>query len=159
MQARSSKHLIDRKVTRERKSLKILLIDNRADDVSLLRAAFRALHIRHRLTVARNTKDALSTLRVAGSAKNLPALILLDVKIAQPDEPNGFELLRMIRRKLRVIPIIVLAGSEDERDVYHAYDLGANAYMCKPAAEFVDIIGDFDRFWLRCARLPGNRPA
>ena len=135
--------------------LKILLIDNNVTDVSLFRIAFRDLRIRHKLQVVHNGKAALKILG-GRSPKNWPTLIVLDAKMPGVKMQDGFGILGAIRKnvKLRVIPIIVLCSSHDECDVYRAYELGANAYMCKPQDDFVDVIGDFDRFWLRCARLP-----
>jgi len=83
----------------------------------------------------------------------LPALIMLDLNLPKMD---GFEILRTIRgdSKLRVIPVIVLSSSSEERQVRRAYELGAIAYVVKPMNDFVDLVGDLERFWLRRAELP-----
>ena len=69
---------------------------------------------------------------------------------------DGFELLSAIRDnpKLRIIPVVVVSSSTNPEDVARAYALGANAYVAKPEQNFLDLVGDFDRFWLRRARLP-----
>jgi len=128
-----------------------LLIDNNVTDCCLFEEAFSALRIRHELQIARDSAEALALLNVDISARSLPALIVLDVKI-----PQGLRLLRAVRRKpkLRAIPIIVLTTSRDDVDVYRAYENGASAYVSKPLDDFVDLVGDLDRFWLRRARLP-----
>ena len=86
----------------------------------------------------------------------LPDLILLDINMPKVD---GFEVLSTIRQSpnLRTIPVIILSSSCEERDVYRAYDLGANCYLSKPMEEFADLVGDFNRFWLKRARLPVHR--
>ena len=58
------------------------------------------------------------------------------------------------QRKLRSIPVIVFSSSSDRSQVQRAYQMGANAYIAKPMNDFVDLVGDFARFWLQRAELP-----
>jgi CheY-like chemotaxis protein len=92
-------------------------------------------------------------LRSAESGNQLPALILLDIDLPKMD---GFEVLGAIRAdpRQRAIPVIVFTASPDQRQVRRAYELGANAYVCKPLDQFVDVVGDLERFWLQRAQLP-----
>jgi CheY-like chemotaxis protein len=92
-------------------------------------------------------------LHAAAEHQVLPALILLDLNLPKLD---GFEVLRAIRAdaRLRAIPVVVVSSSSDGRQVRQAYELGANAYMVKPLNDFVDLVGDFERFWLQRAELP-----
>ena len=151
MPAQASKRLSGPKTSRAGKTLKILLVDNNVTDCCLFEEAFCALRIRHELQIARDDAEAFALLKVDVSSRSLPALIVLDVNI-----PKGFRFLRAIRRKpkLRAIPIIVLTSSDNDGDVHQAYEHGASAYVCKPLDDFVDLVGDIDRFWLRRARLP-----
>jgi chemotaxis family two-component system response regulator Rcp1 len=132
--------------------MKILLVDDSEADVYLFQEAFRAVQSVHELEVARDGEEALQQLRAAGS-ELLPALILLDLNLPKVD---GFEILRAMRSdsKLRVIPVIVVSSSWNKREVRRAYEMGANAYIVKPLDDFVDLVGDFERFWLRRAELP-----
>jgi CheY-like chemotaxis protein len=133
--------------------MKILLVDDSDADVYLFQEAFRGLQSVHELEVARDGEQALQHLHAAAGPEYLPAMILMDLNLPKVD---GFEVLRAIREdpKLRAIPVIVLSSSSDERQVYRAYEMGANAYVVKPMNDFVDLVGDFERFWLRRAELP-----
>jgi CheY-like chemotaxis protein len=135
------------------KRLKILLIDSNEADVYLFQEAFRVLRAVHELQIARDGEQALAGLRTAESGNQLPALILLDIDLPKVD---GFEVLRAIRAgpRQRAIPVIVFTASPDQRQVRRAYELGANAYVCKPLDHLVDVVGDLERFWLRRAQLP-----
>ena len=136
-----------------KKRMKILLVDDSETDLYLFQEAFRALHSIHELEVVRNGEEALQHLHAAAGKQAVPALIVLDLSLPKMD---GFEVLRAIRAdsKLRAIPVIVFSSSSNERQVYRAYELGANAYMVKPLDNFVDLVGDLERFWLRRAELP-----
>ena len=133
--------------------MKILLVDDSDADVYLFQEAFRGLQNVHELEVARDGEQALQHLHVATGNKYLPALILLDLNLPKMD---GFEILRTIRAdpKLCAIPVVVFSSSSDRSQVYRAYEMGANAYVVKPMNDFVDLVGDFERFWLRRAELP-----
>ena len=133
--------------------MKILLIDDSEADVYLFQEAFRGLQSIHELEIARDGEGALQHLHAAATRQDLPALILLDLNLPKL---NGFEVLRAIRAdsRLRLVPVIVVSSSSDVRQVRQAYELGANAYMVKPLADFVDLVGDFERFWLQRAELP-----
>ena len=140
-------------VQMRRKGMKILLVDDSEADVYLFQEAFRAVQSLHELEIARDGDEALQYLHAAGGKEHLPDLIMLDLNLPRVD---GFEVLRAIRAdpKLRVIPVIVLSSSSNERQVYRAYEMGANAYVVKPMNDFVDLVGDFERFWLQRAELP-----
>jgi chemotaxis family two-component system response regulator Rcp1 len=133
--------------------MKILLIDDSDADIYLFEEAFRALQTMHEIEIARDGEEALQHLQAAAANGLLPALILLDLNLPKMD---GFQVLGAIRSdsKLRVIPVIIISSSSDKRQVYRAYEMGANAYMVKPLDDFVDLVGDFENFWLQRAELP-----
>src|SRR5947207_3279763 len=98
----------------------ILLVEDRADDIRLVRRAFRQLQICNPLYVVTDGEEAFAYLVGIGKYSNreqypLPDLILLDLKLPKMD---GFELLALIRKRpeLNPIRIIVLTSSEDIRD-------------------------------------------
>ena len=120
----------------------------------MIQESFRALRIRHELEFAYHGREAMKML--TEPLATLPDIVLLDVNMPGMD---GFELLAAIRKdpKLKLIPVVVLSSSANEADIQRAYALGANAYMPKPMEDFLDLVGDFDRFWLKRARLPKNK--
>ena len=133
--------------------MKVLLVDDNHADVRLIRESFRVLRIRHDLEIANSGDEAMKLLKGREPPAQLPDIILLDINMPGMD---GFDLLRAIRRdlKLQITPVIVLSSSANEGDIQRAYSLGANAYMSKPMDDFLALVDDFDRFWLKRARLP-----
>jgi len=145
----SVQHLSRRQPRSDARRLKILLAEDNDVDVWLFREAFQALGLPHQLEIAPDGEQALARLRT----RPLPDLILLDLNMPKLD---GFEVLSAIRAdpKLCLIPVIILSSSRDPKDVRRAQQLGANSYLCKSTEDFSDLVGDFDRYWLRRAELP-----
>lgn len=89
------------------------------------------------------------------SEKPLPQLILLDLNLPRKD---GREALRAIKRsvRLRRIPILILTTSRSSNDVRLAYDLGANAFLCKPVgfSALTELMTSLTDFWLTRVELP-----
>jgi CheY-like chemotaxis protein len=115
-------------------SIDILLVEDDPGDVHLALAVFRALRIEDRCVVVNDGEEALDYLHSRGlfvkRPPGMPRLILLDLKMRRM---NGFELLQQIKQddKLKVIPVVALTSSREERDVERAYDLAVNGYVVK----------------------------
>jgi len=115
-------------------SIDILLVEDDPGDVHLALAVFRALRIEDRCVVVNDGEEALDYLHSRGlfvqRPPGMPRLILLDLKMRRM---NGFELLQQIKNddKLKVIPVVALTSSREERDVERAYDLSVNGYVVK----------------------------
>lgn len=135
----------------------ILLVEDNPGDVALTRAAFEEAKLLNRLVVAGDGEQAVNVLRerAAGAARDLPALILLDLNLPRID---GREVLSIIKEDaaLRLIPVIVLTSSSAERDIAESYELGVNAYVTKPLAidDFLAAVRSIGNFWLTIATLP-----
>jgi CheY-like chemotaxis protein len=121
-------------------AIDILLVEDDPGDVYLALAVFRALQMAERCVVVNDGEDAMDFLRSSGRfsqrAPGLPRLILLDLKMPRM---NGFELLQQIKAdiRLKLIPVVALTSSREERDVERAYDLSVNGYVVK-GIDFVD---------------------
>jgi len=81
-------------------------------------------------------------------APSNPAVLLLDLKLPKID---GLEILQQIKsdEKLKMIPVVVLTSSREEKDMVASYKLGVNAYVVKPVDfhEFVNAIKELGVFW------------
>ncbi len=138
----------------------ILLVEDREDDVILVRKAFTAALITNPLEVVRDGEEAIAYLAGEGKYSNrteypLPWLVLLDIKMPRVD---GFEVLKWIRQQpgLKSVIVIVLTSSEQIRDVNQAYHLGANSFMIKPG-DFLNAIRMsrlIHEYWLHHNRFP-----
>ena len=113
----------------------ILVVEDREDDVILLRRAFRVAGILNPVMVVRTGEEAASYLAGEGNYRRrsefpLPQLILLDLKLPEMD---GFEVLEWVRsqKEFSGIVVIVLTSSDSMKDIKQAYDLGANSFIVK----------------------------
>ncbi len=88
-----------------------------------------------------------------------PTISLLDLNLPKKD---GRSVLADVKadEALKRIPVVVLTTSAADEDVYRAYGLHANCYICKPVdfGTFVRIINSLERFWLSTVRLPPKTP-
>jgi CheY-like chemotaxis protein len=146
----------------------ILLVEDSAADVRLLREALRSAGTPCDLYVAVDGEQGLAALRDGlpgvggrdGAGVGGPAradLVLLDLNLPRK---GGLELLDDIRADpvLRLLPVIVLTTSRADRDVRGAYARGANCYIVKPVDfdQFREVVDAIERLWLRVAVLPPN---
>src|SRR5512141_595267 len=135
----------------------ILLIEDNPMDVDLTRRAFARRKLVNPLEIARDGPEALDYIRRWESGDLLPVVILLDLKLPKLD---GLEVLRRFKSHpvARVIPVVVLSTSAEERDIQTAYQLGANSYIVKPVDfdRFMDVAAQIDQYWLLLNRAPGR---
>jgi CheY-like chemotaxis protein len=131
---------------------RILLVEDDPRDVELTLEALGGNNLVNEVDVVGDGEKALEYLfrrgEFAARAGNHPAVILLDLKLPKVD---GSGVLKAIRSddKLRMIPVVVLTSSREQRDLAEAYRLGANAYVVKPVDfhEFVDAVKNLGLFW------------
>ena len=121
--------------------VEILLVEDNSDDERLALHAFKRQKIANIVYVVRDGAEALEYVFCTGAyaerGMENPKVILLDLKLPLVD---GLEVLRQIRSnpQTRLIPVVMLTSSSEERDIVEAYRLGANSYIVKPV--------DFDQF-------------
>ena len=132
----------------------ILLVEDNPDDVDLTLRAFKQNKISNKVVVARDGTEALDYLMGTGiyadrDVKNLPVVVLLDLKLAKVD---GLEVLKQIRGNeiTKLLPVVILTSSIEENDIINGYRLGANSYVRKPVdfTQFVDAIKLLGLYWL-----------
>ena len=131
---------------------RILMVEDDPKDVELSMTALEDYNLVNEVVVARDGEEALDYLFCRGAFKDRssdnPAVILLDLKLPKVD---GLEVLREIKSdaNLKMIPVVVLTSSKEEKDMVRSYQLGVNAYVVKPVDfhEFVNAIKELGVFW------------
>jgi CheY-like chemotaxis protein len=138
----------------------ILLIEDNPDDEALAIRALKRHHVGNQIVVARDGVEALDYLfgtgSYAGRDVNLkPSVVLLDLKLPRVD---GLEVLRRLREddRTRLVPVVVLTTSSEERDLLDSYSLGCNSYICKPVdfVQFSEAIRQLGMYWLLMNQPP-----
>jgi CheY-like chemotaxis protein len=128
------------------------MVEDDPRDVELTLTALEEYNLANEVVVTHDGAEALDYLHCRGefstrSGEN-PAVILLDLKLPKVD---GLEVLQQIKSdpKLKVIPVVVLTSSREEKDMVASYQLGVNAYVVKPVDfhEFVNAIRELGVFW------------
>ena len=132
---------------------RILLVEDSADDEALTLRALRRSKVLNEIEVAHDGVEALALLEDDGRA--LPELVLLDLKLPRVD---GLEVLKRLRAnpRTRLLPVVVLTSSVEERDLADSYALGANSYVRKPVdfAQFSEAVATLGLYWLVLNRPP-----
>jgi len=131
---------------------RILLVEDDPKDVELTLTALEEYNLANEVIVARDGEEALEYLYSRGKFKTRssgnPAVVLLDLKLPKVD---GLEVLKQVKSEenLRMIPIVVLTSSKEEKDMVASYKLGVSAYVVKPVDfhEFVNAIKELGIFW------------
>ena len=131
---------------------RILMVEDDPKDVELTLSALEEYNLANEVVVTRDGQQALDYLYCRGEYKTRsggnPAVMLLDLKLPKVD---GLEVLKQIKSdgELRMIPVVVLTSSKEEKDMVASYKLGVNAYVVKPVDfhEFVNAIKELGVFW------------
>jgi len=131
---------------------RILMVEDDPKDVELTLTALEEYNLANEIIVVHDGEEALDYLYYRGQfqrrATDNPAVILLDLKLPKVD---GLEVLKQVKsnEKLRMIPVVVLTSSNEEKDLVASYRLGVNAYVIKPVHfhEFANAIRELGVFW------------
>ncbi|MFH7320458.1 response regulator [Desulfurivibrio sp. D14AmB] len=132
----------------------ILLVEDNQDDEILTIRALSKNNILNRVVVARDGAEALDYLFGRGDyadrdPTDLPELVLLDINLPKL---SGLEVLKQIRNdpRTRLLPVVMLTTSNEERDRLGSYQLGANSFIRKPVdfSQFSEAIRQLGVYWL-----------
>lgn len=142
--------------TKLTRTANILLVEDSASDVRLVREALRDSKLVVHLNVAHDGAEALNYLDgCKAGIHTLPDIVLLDLNLPKK---NGCEVLRAIKQDsfLRRLPVIVMTSSNSEDDVAAVYRLNANCYIRKPfdLHDYEKVIRALEDFWLMTVMLP-----
>ncbi len=142
----------------------ILLVEDNPDDIELTLRALKKNNIVNDVVVTHDGEEALDYLAGTGNytshdKSDLPIVVLLDLKLPKID---GLEVLRHIRADAttRLLPVVILTSSAEERDLVSSYSLGANSYIRKPVNfdQFIEAVRQLGLYWLVLNQTP-SRPA
>ena len=140
--------------------IEILLVEDNPNDVELTLRALKKHNITNKVHVVKDGAEALEYVFATGAyasrdINHNPRVILLDLKLPKVD---GLEVLRQIKlnERTKMIPIVVLTSSKEERDLVESYRLGANSYIAKPVdfESFVKAVADLGLYWLLLNQPP-----
>jgi two-component system, response regulator len=141
----------------------ILLVEDNPDDVALTVRAFQKNNVANRIVVATDGAEALDYLFATGphagrDLKEMPSMILLDLKLPKID---GLEVLRRLRadERTKLLPVVILTSSKEEQDLVKGYALGANSYVRKPVDfnQFLEAARQLGLYWLVLNEVPPAR--
>lgn len=136
-------------------SLRILLVDDNEDDITLTKAALARSGLLSVVATAANGVEALSLLRAGAAPSDRPALVLVDLNMPVM---GGLAFLEAVKADpaLRSLPVIILTSSDSEDDVLRAFAGGAASYLRKPVDvdEFDRMVRLFEAYWTSVSRMP-----
>ena len=144
----------------EPKELGILLVEDNLDDLDMTLRALRKANLANRIQVVRDGAEALEFIFCEGAfadrkLEHQPRVILLDLKLPKVD---GLEVLKRIKDHpvTRMIPVVVLTSSREQRDVVESYHLGVNSYIVKPVnfERFAAAVAELGMYWLLLNQPP-----
>jgi two-component system response regulator len=148
-------------VTAGRPVLKIALVEDNPTDEALALRALERSGISNPVVVLRDGVEAVEYFLGPGGAgwhRDDPHVVLLDLKLPRLD---GFEVLRRLREdeRSRMLPVVVLTSSDEQRDLVEAYRLGVNSYIRKPVdfTQFADAIRAIGHYWIVLNIVPDPR--
>jgi CheY-like chemotaxis protein len=133
----------------------VLLVEDNDDDVVLTLRALKSQNVANEVKVVTDGVAALDYLFGRGpyagvnANRDLPQVILLDLKLPKLD---GLEVLRELRAhpRTKLLPVVVLTSSSEERDLVESYALGANSYIRKPVdfQQFTEAARQLGLYWM-----------
>ena len=138
----------------------ILLIEDNLNDVELALRALKKSGIANNIIVVNDGEDALDFIYCRNKydhrkPNDKPKVILLDLKLPKVD---GLKVLKIIKNddEKKMIPVIVLTSSDQEKDMIESYKLGVNSYIQKPVDfnQFVEAVKQIGMYWLLLNKLP-----
>lgn len=140
---------------------RILFVEDNPDDVELTLLAFKKYNFSNEIIVARDGQEALDILfppQEKSKKSKLPDIILLDLKLPKV---SGLEVLKQIKAhpETKIIPVIVLTTSNEERDLRDSYCLGVNSYIRKPVKfnKFVEVVKQLGLYWILLNEVPSHK--
>jgi CheY-like chemotaxis protein len=144
----------------ETKQTDILLVEDSEDDLDMTLRALRKANLANHIEIARDGAEALDFIFCEGAHAartfgNLPRLILLDLKLPKV---SGMEVLKRVKGdpRTKMIPVVMLTSSKEQKDVIESYGLGTNSFIVKPVdfESFANSVKELGMYWLLLNQPP-----
>lgn len=133
----------------------ILLVEDNPMDIDLTVRAFKKQGLGNPIEIARDGEEALAWITRWQTGEPLPLIVLMDLKLPKV---GGLEVVRIFKSqpRLKLVPIVVLTSSSQDKDITTAYEYGANSYIVKPVDfdKFVAVASEIEMYWLDTTLLP-----
>jgi CheY-like chemotaxis protein len=138
----------------EEEFVEILLVEDNPNDVELTLRAFKKHNLSNKVHVVNDGEAALDFIFCTGAYRNRdfqkpPKIILLDLKLPKI---GGKEVLQRIKsdERTKIIPVVVMTSSQEEKDVFESYRLGVNSFVIKPVnfEKFVNTVAELGLYWM-----------
>ncbi|TGK12036.1 response regulator [Leptospira fletcheri] len=135
------------------RNFEILYAEDNPSDAELTMRGFKKRNLFNRISHVRDGEEALDFLFCRGKfadrdANEVPLFVLLDLKMPKVD---GLEVLKAMKadNKLRVVPVIMLTSSSEEKDIVESYELGVNSYIVKPVEfeKLITTVAEIGQYW------------
>lgn len=138
----------------------IMVVEDNEDDLELTLRAFAKNNILNEIVIAHDGVEALEYLFGTGAHEGrdlriMPEVILLDLNMPRM---GGIETLKNIRsnKQTKLLPVVVLTSSDEEKDMIESYECGVNSYIRKPVDfdQFVDAVRQLSLYWVMLNQHP-----
>ena len=144
----------------ENKEVEILLVEDNQDDLDMTLRSLRKANLANHIQIARDGAEALEFIFCQGThagrkIEHGPKVVLLDLKLPKID---GMEVLKRVKGdpRTKMIPIVMLTSSKEQKDVIESYHLGVNSYIVKPVdfEGFAAAVQELGMYWLLLNQPP-----
>jgi CheY-like chemotaxis protein len=138
----------------------LLLVEDNPQDEMLILRVLRKHNLANAIAVMRDGQQAVDYLFREGGGANrggsdFPSVILLDIGLPRL---SGLEVLGRVRAdpRTRLLPVVILTSSDEERDRLQSYQSGANSFVRKPLdfGEFAETVARLGVYWLAVNEPP-----
>jgi two-component system response regulator len=149
--------------TMSQEPIEILLVEDNPNDEELTIYALKKKNITNHIHTVHDGAEALEYLFCTGAyadrrINDPPKVVLLDLKLPKVD---GLEVLERVKAdvRTRIIPVIVLTSSQEERDIVESYHLGVNSYIVKPVDfdQFIEVVHQLGLYWVLLNKTPAHK--
>ncbi len=140
--------------------VEILIVEDNPNDAEMAMRALKRNNLTNKVYIVNDGEEALDFILSRGKYSIRkkcvrPRMVLLDLKLPKID---GLEVLKEIKGnpETRIIPVIILTSSKQEKDLVESYNLGVNSYIVKPVEfeKFVDAVNELGMYWLLLNQQP-----